>query len=35
MLIPLAEVPRWYADRKPKDAVAVLHGAFELWLDML
>jgi hypothetical protein len=22
MLIPLADVPRWYADRKPKDTIA-------------
>ncbi len=22
MLIPIADVPRWYAERKPKDAVA-------------
>src|SRR5437588_449620 len=27
MLIPIADVPRWYAERKPKDAVAVSHGA--------
>ena len=26
MLIPLADVPRWYAERKPRDAVAVSHG---------
>ena len=26
MLIPLADVPRWYADRKPADAIAVSHG---------
>jgi bile acid-coenzyme A ligase len=26
MLIPIADVPRWYAERKPK-AVAVSHGA--------
>ena len=27
MLIPIADVPRWYAERKPPDAVAVSHGA--------
>ena len=26
MLIPLADVPRWYAERKPKDTIAVSHG---------
>jgi hypothetical protein len=26
MLIPLADVPHWYAERKPKDMVAVSHG---------
>ena len=26
MPIPLADVPRWYAERKPKDTVAVSHG---------
>ena len=26
MLIPMADVPRWYAERKPKDAVAISHG---------
>jgi bile acid-coenzyme A ligase len=26
MLIPIADVPRWYAERKPKDTVAVSHG---------
>ncbi|WP_426437326.1 AMP-binding protein [Bradyrhizobium genosp. P] len=26
MLIPLADVPRWYAERKPIDAIAVSHG---------
>ena len=35
MLIPLAEVPCWYADRKPKDTVAVRHGADELTWEML
>ena len=27
MLIPIADVPRWYAERKPKDTIAVSHGA--------
>ena len=27
MLIPMADVPRWYAERKPKDAIAIRHGA--------
>src|SRR5260221_3117943 len=26
MLIPIADVPRWYAERKPKDAIAISHG---------
>jgi bile acid-coenzyme A ligase len=26
MLIPIAEVPRWYAERKPKGTIAVRHG---------
>src|SRR5258707_1325147 len=26
MLIPIADVPRWFAERKPKDATAVSHG---------
>jgi bile acid-coenzyme A ligase len=26
MLIPIADVPRWYAERKPADTVAVRHG---------
>ena len=26
MLIPLADVPRWYAERKPRDTIAVSHG---------
>ena len=26
MLIPLGDVPRWYADRKPAETVAVRHG---------
>ena len=35
MLIPLADVPRWYADRKPKDTVAVRHGTEELTWEAL
>jgi bile acid-coenzyme A ligase len=27
MLIPMADVPRWFAERKPEDAIAVSHGA--------
>jgi bile acid-coenzyme A ligase len=25
MLIPMADVPRWYAERKPKDTIAISH----------
>jgi bile acid-coenzyme A ligase len=35
MLIPIADVPRWYADRKPKDAIAVSHGADTLTWEQL
>jgi bile acid-coenzyme A ligase len=35
MLIPLADVPRWYAERKPKDTVAVSHGDDALTWDQL
>ena len=35
MLIPLADVPRWYADRKPRGTVAVRHGPDELTWEML
>ncbi len=35
MLIPIADVPRWYADRKPKDAVAISHGADTLTWEQL
>jgi bile acid-coenzyme A ligase len=27
MLLPIAGVPRWFAERKPKDTVAVSHAA--------
>ena len=26
MQIPMADVPRWYAERKPDDAIAISHG---------
>ena len=26
MLIPMADVPRWYAERKPAGAIAIRHG---------
>jgi bile acid-coenzyme A ligase len=35
MLIPIADVPRWYAERKSKDAVAVSHGTKALTWDEL
>ncbi|MBR0797761.1 AMP-binding protein [Bradyrhizobium jicamae] len=35
MLIPLADVPRWYADRKPTDAIAVSHGQDTLTWEQL
>jgi bile acid-coenzyme A ligase len=35
MLIPIAEVPRWYADRKPRDAIAVRHGDESLTWEQL
>jgi bile acid-coenzyme A ligase len=30
MLIPMGDVPRWYAERKPKDTIAISHGADRL-----
>ena len=30
MLIPIADVPRWYAERKAEDAIAIGHGAEKL-----
>jgi hypothetical protein len=27
MLIAMAGVPRWHAERKPRDAIAISHGA--------
>ena len=35
MLIPIADVPRWYAERKPKDTVAVSHGKDTLTWEQL
>jgi bile acid-coenzyme A ligase len=35
MLIPLADVPRWYADRKPKDTIAISQGADALTWEQL
>ncbi|MFZ5734414.1 MAG: AMP-binding protein, partial [Pseudomonadota bacterium] len=35
MLIPMADVPRWYADRKPKDTIAISHGNDTLTWEQL
>src|ERR1700721_2049692 len=35
MLIPIADLPRWYAGRKPRDAVAASHGADTLSWEQL
>ena len=35
MLIPMADVPRWYAERKPKDTIAISHGADDLTWEQL
>ena len=35
MLIPIADVPRWYAERKPKDTIAISHGAETLTWEQL
>jgi len=35
MLIPMADVPRWYAERKPSDAIAISHGADALTWEQL
>ena len=35
MLIPMADVPRWFAERKPKDAIAISHGADVLTWEQL
>ena len=35
MLIPLADVPRWYAERKPEGTIAVSHGDDAITWDQL
>src|SRR5262245_49038591 len=35
MLIPMGDVPRWYAERKPKDTIAISHGADKLTCEQL
>lgn len=35
MLIPIADVPRWYAERKPANTVAIHHGEDTLTWDQL
>jgi bile acid-coenzyme A ligase len=35
MLIPIADVPRWYAERKPKGTVAISHGTDTLTWEQL
>ena len=35
MLIPMADVPRWYAERKPASTIAVRHGTETLTWDQL
>jgi bile acid-coenzyme A ligase len=35
MLIPMGDVPRWYAERKPKDTIAISHGAEALSWEAL
>ena len=35
MLIPMADVPRWYAERKPKDTIAISHGKDNLTWEQL
>jgi bile acid-coenzyme A ligase len=35
MLIPMADVPRWFAERKPRDAIAISHGADVLTWEQL
>ncbi|QAU44630.1 AMP-binding protein [Bradyrhizobium guangzhouense] len=35
MLLPLSDVPRWYAQRKPEGTVAVQHGQDRLTWDQL
>jgi len=35
MLIPMADVPRWYAERKPRDTIAISHGEDTLSWEQL
>jgi len=35
MLIPMGDVPRWYAERKPKDTIAISHGTDTLTWEQL
>src|SRR5438309_11889588 len=35
MLIPMADVPRWYAERKPRDTIAISHGEDTLTSEQL
>ena len=35
MLIPMADVPRWYAERKPKGTIAISHGEDTLSWEQL
>lgn len=35
MLLPLSDVPRWYAERKPQGTIAVRHGQDTLTWDEL
>lgn len=35
MLLPLSDVPRWYAERKPQGTIAVRHGQDTLTWDAL
>ena len=35
MLIPIADVPRWYAERKPKDTIAISHGSDAITWEQL
>ncbi|WP_157786005.1 AMP-binding protein, partial [Bradyrhizobium yuanmingense] len=35
MLLPLSDVPRWYAERKPHGTIAIRHGQDTLTWDEL
>ena len=35
MLLPLSDVPRWYAERKPQGTIAIRHGQDTLTWDEL